>query len=46
MMIAAALLSALLATGTAPSLAVGGALGYFGQRILRALQRTIEARRD
>jgi hypothetical protein len=44
-MIAAALLSALLGTGTAPGLAVGGALGYFGARILRVLQRTIDARR-
>lgn len=45
-MIAAALVSALFGTGTAPGLAIGGALGYFGMRILRRLQRVIEARRD
>lgn len=46
MLVAAGLLCGLLGTGTPAGLAIGGALGYFGGRILRLLQRVIEARRD
>ena len=41
LLVAAALLSVLLGTGTAPGLAIGAVLGYFGMRLL---QRIIEAR--
>lgn len=46
MMLIAGILSAVFATGSALGLAAGGALGYFGMRILRWLQRIIEGRRD
>ena len=45
-MIAAGLICAMLGTGSALSLAVGGTLGYFGARLARWLQRVIEGRRD
>lgn len=45
-MIVAGILCAVFGTGSALGLAVGGALGYFGGRILRAIQKIIEGRRD
>ncbi len=45
-MVLAGLLCALFGTGTPAGLAIGGTLGYFGLRLLRWLQRIIEARRD
>jgi len=45
-MVAAGVLCALLGSGSALGLAFGGALGYFGLRLLRVLQGVIEGRRD
>lgn len=44
-MIIAGLLCAVFSSGSALALAVGGALGYFGARLLRWLQRIIEGKR-
>ncbi|MCF2872171.1 hypothetical protein L0664_13930 [Octadecabacter sp. G9-8] len=44
-MIIAGILCALFSSGSALGLAVGGALGYFGMRLLRWLQRIVEGKR-
>jgi hypothetical protein len=45
-MIIAGVVCALFSSGSALGLAVGGALGYFGVRLLRWLQRSVDSRRD
>lgn len=44
-LIGAALICAVLNVGSMLGLVVGGALGYFGLRLLRWLQRVIKAKR-
>lgn len=45
-LLAAAILSILLDSGTVFGVVVGAILGYFGQRIFAVLKRIIEARTD
>ncbi|WP_281983068.1 hypothetical protein [Thalassorhabdomicrobium marinisediminis] len=45
-LVCAAVLCALFDAGTPLGLAVGGALGYFGQRVWRVIAREVERRKS